>query len=192
LRPFHFIVAVCLFGFVGTAGAQTVVDGDTIKLNGTTWRLWGIDAPESKQWCGDYPAGVLATGTMEKLMKGKTIICEDRGHDRYGRTIGLCRADGKDLGADMVGLGMEWAFVRYSRDYVELEAKAKVTANRPKAVSVSIGSACSTHRAADRKLTFAFQFTRPGGATCKPRNLASSMVCLTKPVALASSIKSVT
>jgi endonuclease YncB( thermonuclease family) len=40
------------------AAAQTVTDRDTIKLNGTTWRLWGIDAPETKQWCGDYPAGV--------------------------------------------------------------------------------------------------------------------------------------
>jgi len=30
--------------------AQTVTDGDTIKLDGTTYRLWGIDAPETKQW----------------------------------------------------------------------------------------------------------------------------------------------
>jgi endonuclease YncB( thermonuclease family) len=30
------------------AGAQTVTDGDTIKLDGTTWRLWGIDAPETR------------------------------------------------------------------------------------------------------------------------------------------------
>jgi endonuclease YncB( thermonuclease family) len=32
--------------------AQTIVDGDTIKLNGTTYRLWGIDAPEMHQTCG--------------------------------------------------------------------------------------------------------------------------------------------
>jgi endonuclease YncB( thermonuclease family) len=105
--------------------AQTIVDGDTIKLNGTTWRLWGMDAPETKQWCGDYPAGVLATGVLVKLMKDKAITCEDRGHDRYGRTIGLCRANGSDLGAAMVRLGMAWAFVRYSRDYVELEQRAR-------------------------------------------------------------------
>jgi endonuclease YncB( thermonuclease family) len=67
--------------FASSATAQTVVDGDTIKLNGTRYRLWGVDAPESAQWCGDYPAGALATGTLEKLMKGKTIACED-GHDR--------------------------------------------------------------------------------------------------------------
>jgi hypothetical protein len=35
-----------------------------------------------------------------------------RGHDRYRRSIGLCRADGWDLGAAMVGLGMARAFTR--------------------------------------------------------------------------------
>jgi endonuclease YncB( thermonuclease family) len=109
----------------GQANGQTVTDGDTIKLNGTTYRLWGIDAPETKQWCGDYPAGVQATATLAYLMKGKTITCEGRGHDLYGRTIGLCRADGEDLGAAMVQLGMAWAFVRYSRDYVQLEERAR-------------------------------------------------------------------
>jgi endonuclease YncB( thermonuclease family) len=103
----------------------TVTDGDTIKLKGVTYRLWGIDAPETKQRCADYPSGALATGMLVKLMKGKTITCEDRGLDRYGRTIGLCRADGQDLGADMVRLGMAWAFVRYSRDYVEQEVRAR-------------------------------------------------------------------
>jgi endonuclease YncB( thermonuclease family) len=102
-----------------------VGDGGTIKLDGTTWRLWGIDAPETKQWCGDYPAGALATGMLVKLMNGKSITCDDRGPDRYGRTIGLCRAAGDDLSAAMVRLGMAWAFVRYSRDYVQLEDQAR-------------------------------------------------------------------
>jgi endonuclease YncB( thermonuclease family) len=30
-----------------------VTDGDTIKLEGTTYRIWGIDAAESKQACAD-------------------------------------------------------------------------------------------------------------------------------------------
>ena len=62
---------------------------------------------------------------LQKLMRGKTITCEDRGGDRYGRRIGLCRADGEDLGAAMVRLGYAWAFVRYSRDYVAEEAEAR-------------------------------------------------------------------
>src|SRR5262245_1415530 len=117
---------VAAIGLSATAAfSQTVVDGDTIKLNGSTWRLWGIDAPESKQWCGDYPAGVQATAVLGKLVKGHAVSCEHRDTDRYGRSVGICKADGSDLGAAMVRLGMAWAFVRYSRDYVDQEAKAR-------------------------------------------------------------------
>jgi endonuclease YncB( thermonuclease family) len=94
-------------------------------MDGTTWRLWGIDAPESKQWCGDYPAGALASEALRHLMAGHAVACESRGTDRYGRTIGLCRADGEDLGKGMVAIGMAWAFVRYSHDYVEVEQRAR-------------------------------------------------------------------
>ena len=124
LRAFLAFCLACLLSLPALAGVR-VVDGDTIVLDGTRWRLWGIDAPESKQWCGDYPAGVQATAVLEKLMRGRTIACEDRGGDRYGRRIGLCRADGDDLGAAMVRLGQAWAFVHYSRDYIAQEAKAR-------------------------------------------------------------------
>jgi endonuclease YncB( thermonuclease family) len=62
---------------------------------------------------------------MRELVEGHTVICEDRGHDRYGRMIGLCRADGEDISAAMVRAGMAWAYVEYSRDYVKQEAAAK-------------------------------------------------------------------
>lgn len=121
-------VAAVLFSFVVCfpSFAQTVTDGDTIKFNGTTFRLWGIDAPETKQWCGDYPAGVLAAAALETLMKGRgQVECERKDTDRYGRTVAICRADGRDLGKTMVKLGYAWAFTRYSHDYVAEEERAK-------------------------------------------------------------------
>ncbi len=106
--------------------AQTITDGDTIKLDGTIYRLWGIDAPESKQDCPDgWPAGRLATTRLLALIQGKTVVCEKKDTDRYGRTVAVCRASGEDLGAIMVREGMAWAFVRYSRDYVSQEATAQ-------------------------------------------------------------------
>lgn len=107
-----------------SAAAQTVVDGDTIKFDGTTWRLWGIDAPEMVQTCGDWNAGVTAAYALAGLMRGKVVTCERKDRDRYGRSVGLCRAHGRDLGGGMVALGMAWAFTRYSSDYVELEKAA--------------------------------------------------------------------
>jgi endonuclease YncB( thermonuclease family) len=47
---------------------QTITDGDTIKQGGVTYRLWGIDAPESAQTCADgWPAGSLATTRLKAL-----------------------------------------------------------------------------------------------------------------------------
>lgn len=103
-----------------------MTDGDTIKLNGTNYRLWGIDAPESRQLCSDgWPGGRAATTYIRALIKYHAVTCEDRSHDRYGRTIALCRADGQDIQAAMVRAGMAWAFVRYSRDYVDEEKAAR-------------------------------------------------------------------
>ena len=127
LRSFMVRLAITFVALLWAwpAAAQAVVDGDTIKLKGVTWHLWGIDAPENKQLCGTYPAGAEATGALAKLMRDKTITCERRGTDRDGHMSGLCRAGGDDLSAAMVRLGMAWADVQSSRDYVTLEEKAK-------------------------------------------------------------------
>jgi endonuclease YncB( thermonuclease family) len=117
-------VAVLLLGLPATA--QTITDGDTIRHNGVIYRLWGIDAPESKQNCADgWPAARLATTRLQALIAGRNVICEEKDRDRYGRIVAICRASGEDIGAIMVREGMAWAFVRYSRDYVDEEAKAK-------------------------------------------------------------------
>lgn len=102
-----------------------VVDGDTLRIDGQRFRIFGIDAPEKSQWCGDWPAGLEATNAMGRLVVGKNVTCSDRGRDIYGRTIGLCTVDGVDLGAAMVSMGMAYAFTRYSWAYVKEEAAAR-------------------------------------------------------------------
>jgi len=120
------LIALAILAGMKLANAQPVViDGDTLKLNGTTYRLHGIDAPELKQTCAGWPAGALAKTALELMTNGREITCEPKSTDRYGRTVALCRADGRDLGAAMVKLGMAWAFRVYSRDYVEQEEFAR-------------------------------------------------------------------
>jgi endonuclease YncB( thermonuclease family) len=105
--------------------AQTITDGDTLKQGGKTYRLYGIDAPEAKQACPDgWPAGRLATTRLQALVQGRNIVCQEKDRDRYGRVVAICRASGEDLGAILVREGLAWAFVRYSRDYVDEYAKA--------------------------------------------------------------------
>lgn len=112
------------------AGQARVVDGDTLEISGRTYRLHGIDAPESAQNCarkggGSWACGKAAITTMEALVSAGSVSCDDRGLDGYGRTLGVCTAGGVDINESMVKKGMAWAFVKYSRDYAEQEDLAR-------------------------------------------------------------------
>jgi hypothetical protein len=91
------------------AVAQTITDGDTLKIGGATYRLWGIDAPEAKQECPDsWPAGRMATTRLLSLTSGKRVDCQEKDRDRYGRVVAICRVAGEDLGAILVREGFAW------------------------------------------------------------------------------------
>ena len=112
------------------SGSVRVVDGDTLEVGGERVRLEGIDGPESAQTCqrGDgksWPCGKAAAKALERLVAGGKVICEDRGTDKYGRTLGVCNASGRDINAEMVREGFAWAFVKYSQSYVAAEAEAR-------------------------------------------------------------------
>ena len=111
-------------------GVARVVDGDTIDIGETRIRLEGIDAPEAGQtckrkWIGSWPCGGVATTALARMVENRTVSCEPRGLDKYGRTLAVCFADGKDINAQMVRQGHAWAFVKYSQSYVKEEALAR-------------------------------------------------------------------
>ena len=127
------VKALCVgmtgFALTSAAVAQTAVDGDTLKLGGQTIRLYGIDAPELKQICGNWPAGEMAQEALASMVIGREVTCEGKGRDRNGLTLAVCKVGGFDIGAEMVSSGMAWAFTRYSVDYMGQQAEAK-SANR--------------------------------------------------------------
>jgi endonuclease YncB( thermonuclease family) len=111
-------------------GDVRVIDGDTITVGETRIRLEGIDAPETAQtcqrkWFGSWPCGTAATEALSRMIGSKSVSCEPRGLDKYGRTLAVCFVDGRDINAQMVRQGYAWAFVRYSTSYVKEEAAAK-------------------------------------------------------------------
>lgn len=111
-------------------GIARVLDGDTIVVSGVRIRLEGIDAPESSQTCQlpdgrPWACGHRATFELNRLIGAKLVTCDDRGPDKYGRTLGVCFAGSVELNAEMVRRGMAWAFVRYSQRYVAHEATAR-------------------------------------------------------------------
>lgn len=111
-------------------GVARVVDGDTIAIDDTRIRLEGIDAPEAGQtckrkWIGWWGCGTAATTALVRMVENRTVACEPRGLDKYGRTLAVCFADGRDINAQMVRQGNAWAFVKYSQSYVKEEALAR-------------------------------------------------------------------
>lgn len=87
-------------------GNAWVTDGDTIVINKTQIRLFGIDAPEI-----DHPFGQKAKWAMVKLCKGHKVKAVVTDVDHYGRTVARCTLpDGRDLSAELVkmGLAIDW------------------------------------------------------------------------------------
>ncbi|MCV2869268.1 thermonuclease family protein [Defluviimonas sp. WL0002] len=91
-------------------GAAYVVDGDTIRIQKTQVRLFGVDAPEL-----DHPYGVRAKRALQRLCKGHVIRAEVTDLDSYGRTLAHCYLpDGRDLSAEMVKLGLAIDWPKFS------------------------------------------------------------------------------
>ena len=112
------ILALLLLAFT-SAQAN---DGDTLTINGITYRLDGIDAPELDQNCIDevgevYPCGQLAHKVIQQFIAERPIHCDDLGPDpKYPqRRIGHCTTDGVDLHHWLVKEGWAINFEPYAR-----------------------------------------------------------------------------
>jgi endonuclease YncB( thermonuclease family) len=82
------------------AAEIVVTDGDTLRLDGTIYRLDGIDAPEIDQTClnehGDvWPCGVAARDRLNASIGNRAVRCEDKGPDPVykHRRIGICSVE---------------------------------------------------------------------------------------------------
>jgi micrococcal nuclease len=112
----------------GQTGLVThIVDGDTydIMLDGqkTRIRMDGIDAPERGM---DYYK--QAKNYLGELCDNNEIRVEITDTDRYGRSIAKSYLpDGRELGHEMVKVGMAWHYKKYSDDatLAQLEQEAQ-------------------------------------------------------------------
>ena len=111
------------------AGRASVIDGDTIEIRGQRVRLFGIDSPESAQLCQagqkPYRCGQQAALALADRIGERTVRCQERDTDRYGRVVAVCYVGGEDLDRWMVEQGWAVAFRKYSLDYVDAENDAR-------------------------------------------------------------------
>lgn len=113
-------------------GKATAVDGDSLRIGSTKIRLFGIDAPESRQSCYQpmnepWACGVASTAALKHMIeRDPQVTCQAKTTDRYGRTVAVCHNAEGDLAARMVAMGWAVDWPKYSGGaYRDHEAAAK-------------------------------------------------------------------
>ena len=99
------MIALPILGAIAVLTGCTVTDGDTLRCNGERIRLLGIDAPEfqcprNRQCVAGDPQASKAH--LAALIRGQSLTIERTGQDRYGRTLAVVRAGGRNLSCEMV------------------------------------------------------------------------------------------
>jgi|SRR5581483_2373160 len=123
---------LALFLWSSAVGAEVLVgrvvgvhDGDTItvlsevdgKKVSTKVRLWGIDAPESKQAFGSR-----AKDELSGMVFNKAVRVEVQDKDRYGRTVGRVFVGAVDANLAMVRAGFAWWYQTYAKKATDLQS----------------------------------------------------------------------
>ncbi len=79
-------------------GKPRVIDGDTIVIAGERIHLFGIDAPENRQTCmvgqTKWRCGRNAAMALAGIISTHWVLCRERGRDRHGDMLGVCRFAG--------------------------------------------------------------------------------------------------
>ena len=101
------------FALILSLTGALIVDGDTLKLDGQRYRLWGIDAPEKGE-----PGGSAATRALQAIIDGQALDCDVLDVDRYDRPVVICELpDGRDPSCEMVAQGHATDWPRYSNGH---------------------------------------------------------------------------
>ena len=110
-------------------GKAQVLSGDTLVVHSQRIRLFGIDAPELGQTCRwpnkTIDCGRISTTGLLDLIAPVAVTCGRKSMRPDGTWIGTCKAEGFDVGANMVHTGWAVASPDDPAGYGKIEAKAK-------------------------------------------------------------------
>jgi endonuclease YncB( thermonuclease family) len=126
-----FLVSASFSGVAAElVGRATVTDGDTLTVAKQRIRLWGIDAPESAQQCTGkdgrtWPCGRRSAAALDGYLLEKTVRCQPKDTDRYGRVVAECFVQGASVNRWMVRSGWAVAYRQYATAFIADEADAR-------------------------------------------------------------------
>lgn len=134
INPLKLLLAIWIACLTVPSYAQEVIvqvvgvlDGDTVLVLDERRtvqfkvRLDQIDAPEKAQ-----PYGQKAKQFLSSLIYEKRVSLLKKGQDRYNRTIGEIKLNGKNINLYMVQEGYAWAYRKYvtNSEYTKAEQTA--------------------------------------------------------------------
>lgn len=103
--------------YVGRVLDADIIDGDTFRMGDVSLRIWGIDAPESRQPCSPpndaISCGATARWQFADLLRGQLVVCvKPNGatgelRESFGRPLVTCKRQGDrlDVGEEMIRIG---------------------------------------------------------------------------------------
>ena len=117
--------------FTAVYSAARVINGDTLEIQGSYFRLYGIDAPEANQSCADrqgrsYNCGREAALWLKNWITTNELECHVMQQDAKGNMVGTCSLGQYDLGAALVNAGWAVAYQKYTDIYVPYERQAQM------------------------------------------------------------------
>jgi endonuclease YncB( thermonuclease family) len=137
-------LALCCFGLLAWAdsaatantisGVASVLDGDTIEIDGERIRISNIDAPELDQVCiapirsDSWNCGQEAARALWKFVSEYKVTCETSGTDYSGRWFAVCEVPGMSIATWMAGQG--WAVPNQDCRCEEVRAWANFAESR--------------------------------------------------------------
>lgn len=95
--------------FTSTLGPVEVIDGDTIRHEGKSIRVLGLDTPEIRSRCpSEKIAAHGARDRLARLIEGakKIQIEPSKRPDRYGRVLATITIDGRNVADILIGEGL--------------------------------------------------------------------------------------
>lgn len=99
-----------------TGRVVSIADGDTLTVlvdrQQVKVRLVEIDAPEKSQ-----AFGTRSKQSLSDMCFDKQAQVQDKGKDRYGRTLGRAYCVGVDANAEQVKRGVAWVYDKYVTDH---------------------------------------------------------------------------
>ena len=135
VRPMRFTAALLLMFASSAASADTiagrasVIDGDTIEIDGERIRILDIDAPELDQHRRErgsgnsWSCGKWAARALSDWISPYSVSCETEGSDNAGRWLARCDLAGVSIGTWMAGHG--WAVPNQDCACAEVRAASK-------------------------------------------------------------------